>query len=73
MLTAGADLDARARGGVTALHLAAGVGDAALLALLLAHGANVHGRLSPSQSTPADVAAEGGYPHIVTLLQRARR
>ena len=51
--------------GITPLHLAAEQGAAPLVALLLAHGADVNGA---SNMTPLMLAAERGHGAVVTLL-----
>lgn len=71
LLVAGADVDARARGGVTALHLAANAGDAGLVTLLLNRGAVVDPVLSLWHATPAHLAAVRGHDRIVVILQQA--
>jgi ankyrin repeat protein len=71
LIAAGADINARARGGLTALHLAAAIGDVAITMLLLEHGAQVDFTLSLWQATPAHLAAAGGHDAIVTLLRHA--
>lgn len=71
LLTAGADVNAGAHGGVTALHLAADAGDADLVALFIDRGAAIDPMLSLWQATPAHLAAAHGHHHIVTLLQQA--
>jgi len=71
LLESGADVNARARGGVTALHLAADAGDAGLVTLLLTRGAAVDPLLSLWQATPAHLAVAREHGHIVSLLQQA--
>jgi len=71
LLDAGADVNARARGGVTALHLAADAGDAGLVSLLLARGAVVDPVLAPWNATPAHLAVVQGHDTVVEMLSRA--
>ena len=71
LIAAGADIDARAHGRLTALHLAASLGDAALVKLLLAGNAQVDVALSVWQATPSHLAAAAGHHALVKLLRRA--
>ena len=68
LLHAGADVNARARGGVTPLHLAVEVGDAALVALLLRWGAARDAELAHALITPLQLATARGHVDLVTLL-----
>lgn len=66
LLEAGADVDARAAGGVTPLHLAAARGDLVLIDALLKLGAQAT-RTDGGQS-PAEIAAERGHPEAAHRL-----
>jgi ankyrin repeat protein len=72
LLEAGADADAAQAGGYTALHSAAANGDAALVDLLIGHGAQP-GRAADDGRTPADLADERGHPEIAARLHAAAR
>lgn len=67
LIDQGADVNAVAGGGVTPLHLAASRGDVPLIDLLLAHGAKA--TLTDQNQSPADLAAERGYPEAAARLQ----
>lgn len=71
LIDAGADVNTHARGGVTALHLAAACGDAALVTLLLSRNAFVDPMLALWQATPSHLAAAAGHKQVVTLLGHA--
>ena len=68
LLAAGADVNARAGGGYTPLHIAAFDGDAALLNTLLAHGADAEARADDGKTALA-IADERGH----TLAARRLR
>jgi len=68
LLAAGADVNARAGGGYTPLHIAAFEGDAALLNTLLAHGAEAETRADDGRTALA-IAEERGH----TLAARRLR
>ena len=61
---------ARDYGRRQALHMAAMGGDAALVRLLLAHGAWAH-RLDPEGHTPSELARKFGQYHLLPLLDHA--
>lgn len=56
--------------GYTALHFAAGLGNAPLVQLLLASGASAHAKDAKGR-TALEVAREAGHPEIETLLSAA--
>ena len=64
----GADVNARAAGGVTPLHLAASRGNDAVAKLLLRHGADRHARLEDGQ-TAAEIAAARNHPRLAGQLR----
>lgn len=66
LVSEGAPVDNR---GTTALHYAAGAGDAEVVALLLAHGADKTLRDPGFESTPAEWAAYFGHPDVAKLLE----
>jgi len=68
LLQAGADVNARARGGVTPLHLAADIGDASIVALLLQHGALRAPELAHQRTTPIQLAQAHEFTQIVKYL-----
>ena len=74
MLDAGADIDQQAdedaHNDFTALHLAAGNGDAKMVKLLLSRGASLHTRTS-SEKTPLYRAARKGTIDIINGLLKA--
>ncbi len=67
-----ADLDATQSGGYTALHEAAHRGDAGMVELLLAAGADAT-RQTDEGHTPADIARTDGHPDLATRLEAASR
>ena len=68
LLARGANVNARAAGGHTALHEAAFRGNLELAALLLAHGADATARNAEGQ-TPLDVAEAGGHAALARRLR----
>ena len=68
LLARGADVNARAAGGHTALHEAAFRGNLELTALLLAHGADATARNDEGQ-TPLDVAQARGHAALARRLR----
>jgi len=70
LLARGAEADARQRGGWTALHQAAHLGDAALVALLLGCGADPRAA-SDDGRTPAALAEAAGHARAAELLRRS--
>jgi ankyrin repeat protein len=67
LLDAGADPNARQRGGFRPLHSAAANGDAALVQLLLARGAD-RSAATDDGRTPLQVARERGHARVEALL-----
>jgi ankyrin repeat protein len=59
LLSAGADVNARAGGGYTPLHIAAFGGDAAIITTLLAHGADAEARADDGTTALAITEAQG--------------
>jgi hypothetical protein len=57
--------------GITALHFAAGEGNDAIVALLLAAKADVNAKAKSNGATPLHGAAEGGRESVVRALLRA--
>jgi ankyrin repeat protein len=74
LLRAGADVDAHAGHpmGVAAVHEAAHRGDAGMVELLLAAGADTT-RQTDEGHTPADIARTDGHPDLATRLEAAAR
>lgn len=70
LLKAGADIEARASNGCTALLFAAESGDRRTVRLLIKKGAcvNAAGLAASGERTPLHVAAQAGHPKVVTLL-----
>jgi ankyrin repeat protein len=68
LLASGADVNARAAGGHTALHEAAFRGNLELAQLLLAHGADATARNDEGQ-TPLDIAQAGGHGALARRLR----
>jgi len=71
LLDLGADVNARAHDGGTALMLAASCGDEEIVRLLLNKGADVSGHYVATGKTAADLAAEKGHTAIIELLKAA--
>ncbi|MCH8037725.1 MAG: ankyrin repeat domain-containing protein, partial [Proteobacteria bacterium] len=69
LIAKGADIGARAQGGITPMHMAALGGHAGIVKLLLSLGADVN-TLSSSDSTPLHLAAREGHAKLVGLLLR---
>lgn len=67
LVESGADVDARAAGGVTPLHVAASRGQRPVVDLLLAHGADPDVRDDQGR-TPARLAAERGHDALAHAL-----
>ncbi|GAC1343059.1 MAG: hypothetical protein NVSMB23_16420 [Myxococcales bacterium] len=72
LLDAGADPDARQRGGICALHSAAQQGNAELVRLLLARGAE-RALAADDGRTPVDLAREKGHAAVEALLASPAR
>jgi ankyrin repeat protein len=72
LLALGASPNSIERGGVTALHLAAGRGDETIVDMLLLRGADAT-RRSDDGNTPVDLAREGGHAALARLLETASR
>ena len=68
LLEAGAPVDARQQGGLTALHAAAHNGDWAIVDMLLVHGAD-RSIADAGGKTAAQHAREGGHAAIVKVLE----
>jgi ankyrin repeat protein len=68
LLGAGADVNARAGGGYTPLHIAAFGGDAALIGTLLAHGASAESRADDGRTALA-IAEERGHREAARRLR----
>jgi ankyrin repeat protein len=66
LLSAGADVNARAGGGYTPLHVAAFGGDAAIINTLLAHGADPEARADDGKTALAITEAQG---HTLAVLR----
>jgi ankyrin repeat protein len=69
LLAHGADIMARASGGLTALHLAAGSGHTRVAELLLEKGAEVNAREAYHDSTPLGWAEFHGYKETASFLE----
>jgi len=69
LLDYGADVNAVAKDGATALILAASCGDEKIVRLLLDKGADVFASYVKTGKTAATLAAEKGYTAIVELLK----
>jgi len=65
LLENGADVNARAKHGFTALHHAAAAGNAGFVAFLLTHGANAHAQTDARQ-TPWALAVRHGHRDVVS-------
>jgi ankyrin repeat protein len=68
LLTGGADVNARAGGGYTPLHIAAFHDDVAVVNALLAHGAAAGAR-DDDGKTPLTIAEEKGQTHVARRLR----
>jgi ankyrin repeat protein len=68
LITEGADISARDKDGVAALHAAALAGHKETVALLIARGADVNAE-NEVGLTPLNVASQKGYLAIVELLR----
>ena len=68
LLSAGASVDARNRGGFTPLHAAAYVGEPVIAAALLDHGANIDDQRNKAGVTPLSIAAEQGRTEVARIL-----
>jgi hypothetical protein len=64
LLTRGALVNVQSAGGMTPLHLAAEYGHKEIVALLLAHGADVNARNSDGQTPPQEMQASSLDPAI---------
>jgi ankyrin repeat protein len=71
LLAGGADANAAAGDGMTALHWAAERGDGPMVTLLIASGASVTGRTRIGDYTPLHLAARSGSAPTVTALIKA--
>jgi|GEM_PF-3283315 len=69
LLRAGADVNARTEGGMTALHRGAFIGDAAWAAILLDHGAALE-PVDDDGDTPLDKAVRARNANLILLLAR---
>jgi ankyrin repeat protein len=65
----GADVNAKAHDGGTALMLAASAGDSDLVKALLARGADVSGKYTETGQTAVMIARYHGSDEIVQLLE----
>ena len=70
LLDAGAKVDARSKGGLTALHYAARHNEPRIASLLLSAGADVNAR-APKGMTPLHYAAQKGAEEVVQVLLSA--
>lgn len=68
LLAAGADVNARAGGGYTPLHIAAFGGDVVMVNTLLAHGASAEARADDGRTALA-IADEKGHVHVARRLR----
>ncbi len=68
LLTAGADVNARAAGGYTPLHIAAFRDDLPIVNTLLAHGAAADARADDGR-TALTIAEERGHAHVARRLR----
>jgi len=66
LLAKGADVNAKAQGGYTPLHVASGLGNAEMAAFLLANGADANAK--DRRGTPLAAAAQAGKLEVVKLL-----
>jgi ankyrin repeat protein len=71
LLEHGADVNARARGGGTALTLAATGGDARIVRALLDRGAEVESESARPDTNALKLAVKYGHDEIVRLLKKA--
>jgi ankyrin repeat protein len=72
ILDGGVDVNSKAFAGVTALHLAAGLGCVGVVDELLARGADKSPRDVREGKTPAEWATGGGFPDIAERLEEHR-
>lgn len=68
LIRQGADLDAAQGDGMTALHWAAELGNAAMAARLVEAGANVAVTTRLGDYTPLHIAARGGFADVTSVL-----
>jgi ankyrin repeat protein len=68
LLASGADVDARAAGGYTPLHIAAFHDDVGVVEALLAHGAAAQAREDQGR-TPLAIAEDKGQTHVARRLR----
>ena len=68
LLASGADVNARAAGGYTPLHIAAFRDDLAIINTLLAYGARADARADDSR-TALTIAEERGHAHVARRLR----
>jgi uncharacterized protein len=68
LLRQGADVNAAQGDGMTALHHAAGRGDADMTGMLVYAGANVAATTRIGQYTPLHVASQGGHANVAQIL-----
>ncbi len=67
LLAAGADVNRRAKGGVTACHIATGMGFESILTKLIASGADVNA-VDDEQKSPLAIAKEMNQDNLVSIL-----
>jgi ankyrin repeat protein len=73
LLDYGADVNAGANDGETALMLAASCGDPRIVQALLNKGDELHGNFVMTGKTAVSITAEKGYAAVVELLRRRWR